>query len=309
MFQSAPPQPTPQETPAAADKEENSGTDTGEQQGKVIAMNLYFATLDNSAVPKEKREVTVKDGAVMRAAIEALLEGPKSSELRKTIPDGTKLLGIKRDGSTAVVDFSKEYTQVNGVAEIVENTSVVNTLTEIQGIEKVKILVEGKDLIAPSGMPYGEMSRVALDAQGRPASGEMKTLTLYFGNSNADAVVAEKREVAVTKGGSLEKAIFQELMKGPKTKGLEPVIPKGTKLLSVETKDGLCTLNLSKEFIDNSPGGTAAESMTINSVVNSLTGLANVKKVQFLIEGKKRETYTHVIFDQPFSRNEAIIQK
>jgi hypothetical protein len=36
-----------------------------------------------------------------------------------------------------------------------------------------------------------------------------------------------------------------------------------------------------KEFVDNSPGGTAGESMTLNSVVNSLTELSYVKKIQF----------------------------
>lgn len=276
---------------------------------KKITMKLYFARKDNSAVPYEKREIEVKDGAIMRAAIGALLQGPVNSELRKTIPDGTKLLGIKREGKVAVLDFSKEYTKVNGLSEITERASIVNTLTEIPGIEKVHIFVEGKDYIGPSGMPFGEMRRFQLDKDGYPLKGTVKPITVYFGNSNADAVVPEKREVCVTEGEKLEKIVFEELKSGPQTKGHYPVIPEGTSLISVETRDGICYLNLSKEFIDNSHVGSAGESMILNSIVNSLTELPGVKKVQFLIEGQKRKVYSHMVIDQPIARNESMIQK
>jgi len=302
---------TDESTTDNSDSSAGESTDGGAQQGNVkkISMKLYFANKDNSAVPYEAREVEVKDGAIMRAAIEELLKGPQDKNLRKAIPDGTRLLGINRKDNLAVVDFSKEYTAANDIAEVVERISVVNTLTEISGIEKVKILVEGKALIGPSGEPFGELTRTALDKNGYPIPGEMKTITLYFGNDNADKVVAEKRQVAVTQGEALEKVIFEELKKGPARNGLHPVIPEGTRLLWVKTKDGICTLNLSREFVDNAPGGSAGESMTLNSIVNSLTELSQVKKVMFLIEGEKREVYEHVIFDEPFSRNEEIIQK
>ncbi|NJD01410.1 MAG: GerMN domain-containing protein [Ruminiclostridium sp.] len=170
-------------------------------------------------------------------------------------------------------------------------------------------MVEGKDLIGLSGEPLGDMLPTALDADGAPIPGEIKTLTLYFGNSNADKVVAEQREAIVNEGDSVERVIFLELMKGPESKELHPVIPEGTKLLSAVTEDGICTLDLSKEFVDNHPGGTAGESMTLNSIVNSLTELNTVKQVQFLIEGEKREVYTHAEFDKPFSRNTDMIGK
>ncbi|MCX7922510.1 MAG: GerMN domain-containing protein [Clostridia bacterium] len=273
-----------------------------------VKLKLYFTNKDNSAVPFELREVVVRDGAIIKAAVQALLEGPKNTKLKKAIPNGTRLLGVNKKGNVAIVDFSKEYSTAGGVAEIVERVSIVNTLTQIPGIQKVRILVEGKALIGPSGMPLGDLAYVELDSNGYPISQEKKTITVYFGNSNADGVVAEKRVVVVNKGAGLEKAIFEELKKGPTKKGLFPVIPQGTKLLSVQTKSGLCTINLSREFVDNNHTGTAGESMTINSIVNSLTELSTVKKVQFLIEGKVRPAYIHLVFDKPFVRNESMIK-
>jgi spore germination protein GerM len=148
-----------------------------------------------------------------------------------------------------------------------------------------------------------------LDEHRYSLAGEKRVLTLYFGNDNADKVVAEQREVEIIEGEDIEKLVFEELSNGPKKEGSQPIIPKETKLLSVTTENGLCTLNLSREFIDNHPGGTAGELMTLSSIVNSLTELPDIKNVQFLIEGQKQEVYLHVVFDEPFSRYEEMIQK
>lgn len=300
--------------PSAAENNETQQTAVQTettQQGKVktIKVTLYFSAEDNSTLKKEEREIQVTDGAVLKACVLALIEGPKTQGLRSNIPEGTKLLGVNLKDKVAIVDFSKEFAAVNGNAEITERFSVVNTLTGIKGVDRVKIRVEGKDLTGPSGKPFGEMGPVALDTGGVPAATEEKVITLYFGNSNADKVIAEMRKVEAVKGEPPEGTILTELIKGPRTEGLHPTIPSGTKVLSVKTVDGLCTLDLSREFVDNSPGGTASEAITINSIVDSLTELDSVKKVQFLIEGKKQKVYTHVVFDKPFSRNAEFIGK
>lgn len=140
-----------------------------------------------------------------------------------------------------------------------------------------------------------------------PLQKENVTLTLYFPGPNSDSVVPEQRLVQVSKDEKLEEVIFLQLQKGSMNRDSGQIIPEGTKLLSIETKDGICTLDLSSEFVDNNPGGSAFEGLLIYSVVNSLTELPHVKKVQFLINGKKREVYTHMTFNEPFERNESFI--
>ena len=276
---------------------------------KKVKLKLYFPTTDNDNIVIEERQTEGEDNELIKVAIEALLEGPKSSKLRKPMPEGTKLLGVEKEDNVVVVDFSKEYRNSNDIAELVEWVSVVNTLTELDGVKKVRILVEGEDLIGPSGQPYGELSRVELDNSLISQSGEKKTITLYFSGSQAEFVVPEIREVEVEQGKGIEEIIINELIKGPNTEELDSVIPKGTRLITVETKEGVCTLNLSKEFVENSYTGSAGETMTVSSIVNSLTELPSVKKVQFLIEGEKREVYLHMAFDTPIERDEEMIAK
>jgi len=74
-------------------------------------------------------------------------------------------------------------------------------------------------------------------APGSSKSCGKEGITLYYSNSNADKVVAEKREVEISKDTQIERLVFEELQKGPKSEGLVATIPKGTRLLSVSTEN------------------------------------------------------------------------
>jgi len=304
-----------QDIDAEADNDADSGAvaDTPESSTteniKMIGVTLFFPTADNSAIKKETREIPVRDGAVLKACMIALAEGPDTEGLRSPIPEGTVLRGISIKDNTAIVDLSREFLNNSGLDEVICRLSIVNTLTQFEGVDKVRLWIEGEDMKGPDGMPLGDMSPAVLDADGNPVSGETMTVTLYFSDSQAMYVAGEKRDIEVPGGTSPEEMVIGELIAGPRHEDLWNAIPDGTRLLSVTTKDGLCTVNFSKEFVDNSPGGTASERMAIFSVVNTLTELKGLDKVQFLIEGKKREFYTHMTFDQPFSRDESVIAK
>lgn len=290
--------------------DDKNGSDTESASNeKTIKVTLFFPTTDNSALRKEDRDIRVVDGAILKASVLALADGPKTAGLRNPIPEGTELLGISIKDEVAVVDFSEEFLHTNGLEEVTARLSVVNTLTQIAGIEKVRLHIEGEEMIGPSGMPLGDMEPAVLNEDGTPAAGRIITATLYFSDSQAEYLVGEKRDVTVNEGEKPEAVIIRELLKGPRMDDLWDAIPEGTKLLSVNTKEGICTIDFSAEFVDNSPGGTASERMAIYSVVNSLTSLEGVKKVQFLINGKKREIYTHMIFDKPIARDNDIIAK
>lgn len=63
--------------------------------------------------------------------------------------------------------------------------------------------------------------------------------------------------------------------------GFNPIIPKNTKLLSVQIDDNLVKINLSKEFLNISP---ELEEKMISSIIYSLTSLDNIDKISLYIE-------------------------
>lgn len=127
---------------------------------------------------------------------------------------------------------------------------------------------------------------------------EQVTMDLYFATPDADGVLPEPRTVLVA-DGAVAKAAVQELIWGPQTPDLYPTIPKGTQLLGITIDSGLCTVDFSQEFLDNHPGGSAGELMTLGSIVQTLKQFDSIDKVQILVEGRIGETLGHVLLDEP----------
>jgi len=138
-------------------------------------------------------------------------------------------------------------------------------------------------------------------------------LTLYFGDDQAMYLIPEIREVTIQKDASTEAiaaAIVNELIAGPTDKKMIATMPKGTKLLSLKITDQIAMVDFSQEMKSNHPGGSSGEVMTLNSLVDSLTELQGIKKVQILINGEKIETLAgHMDTSKPLSRDESIFKK
>lgn len=115
-------------------------------------ISLYFADYEEnkSYLVKEVRQIQTGD-ALLKKVVEELVKGPESTSLYPTIPSDVKVNSVEISGSTAVVDFSKEIiTNVDQIphsstTEVLAVYSIVNTLTEFEEIDKVKITVEGKE--------------------------------------------------------------------------------------------------------------------------------------------------------------------
>lgn len=160
------------------------------------------------------------------------------------------------------------------------------------------------------------VSSVVMDEEEAMKLMNKKPIRLYFANEDNTKLRAEIRYIdAETAGNDVKKLaniIVEELIKGPgKETGLKGTIPEGTRLLSdVVIENNTAIVNLSKEFVDNHPGGKDAEKLTIYSIVNSLTELEGIEKVRFQIEGKTVERLKGGFkFDSDFPRTTSIISK
>lgn len=285
--------------------------DTGSKLTKDVT--LFFSNADYNDIQAEKRIVAYENEThLYESVINELIKGPSEVGAKAVIPEGTKLLDIRLDGLLANLNFSKEYFNFSGEnsksAELLARYSIVKTMCSLDGIDKVCISVEGSELLNSSGNPLGPIGEsdiaVSPDQQENVAE---KYVTLYFADEMGEKLVARRRRVPMV-DNSIEKTIVTELVAGPANDdNVYSTIPSGTKVLSVETKEGICFVNFSGEFISKFNGGSAAATMTIYSVVNSLTELTDIDKVQFLIEGAKTDTFGDYEFSEPFERDSSLI--
>ena len=116
------------------------------------SVSLYFAeyTEDNAYLTEEIREIPA-GGELCKNVVEELVKGPENSQLYPTIPSDVRVNSVEISDGTATVDFSKEIiTNLEEIphsstTEVLAIYSIVNTLTESEEIDKVKITIEGRD--------------------------------------------------------------------------------------------------------------------------------------------------------------------
>ena len=135
------------------------------------------------------------------------------------------------------------------------------------------------------------------------------TINVYYPDAQGTKLIAVKREIKATGQKDKYTAAMESLMQGTKAKGQTTIIPKQAKLRSVKVKDGLATVDFSRDIVKHFVGGSTGEEMLVGSVVNTLTEFRDVKKVQILIEGKAVETLGgHMDLSEPLKRMDNLLK-
>ena len=102
--------------------------------------------------------------------IGALLAGPNAEELvgqfRTALPTGLQLLSATRRGGVLQVDVSQELGELSGEALVAAVAQIVFTASELDGVQSVKILIDGADQQWPAG--NGELQSVPLTVYDYP---------------------------------------------------------------------------------------------------------------------------------------------
>lgn len=287
-----------------------------------IEVDLYFsnATKDSLAVQKaiiQKPDMT-DTVTLVKKLMSLLLSGPTAEGYRALIPEGTLIRGVSlsdEELGTVNIDLSKEYynkTEKNTPPseELLARYSIISTLCQFDDIKKVKLYVDGKDMYSSSGkddiLPSMGASSVMINS---PSSIETKTekfVTLYFTDKNGVYLYPETRKATMT-DNSLEKTVVNELIRGPVSNEYFRTFSDSAQLVSIETTENVCFVNFSVGFLSGTDKDTYSEKTAVYSVVNSLTRLPQIEKVQILIDGKKPEKDVYQLYSTPLGRDDSMI--
>lgn len=130
------------------------GEDEASKLTDKTPIRLYFANADNSKLKLEIRYIETAEAKrstsnLASIIIRELIKGPSdTTAFKSTIPSEAKLrTPVSINDKVATVDMSKEFkTKHPGGKDAEKMTiySIVNSLTEIEGIQKVKFTIAGK---------------------------------------------------------------------------------------------------------------------------------------------------------------------
>ena len=246
------------------------------------------------------------DGALLLAEfLEQLAHISEKMEYETLLEKEISVVGHTLDNGLLTLDFDESYHNLRGTREILARASIVRTLTQIPGVERITFTVNGEQLMDAAGAAVGVMAAdTFIENAGNEINAYEKVdLRLYFANEAGDSLVEEiRRNVVYNSNISLEKLVVEKLVEGPMAEGAYPTINPTTKIVSVTVKDGTCYVNLNNDFL-NQPYNVASD-VTIYSITNSLAELSNVNRVQISINGETNISYReNMSLNNVFERN------
>lgn len=271
---------------------------------------VYLANSDNNGLIAVEVNLA---GNSLESQVENIIKILKNGSQagKSSISATVNVVSVKIDEKNVVINFDETYTKMTSVEEILCRSSIVKSITALAGIDSVEFYIGSIPYQNSNGTVLGAMGPddVVLDFSGKEDKEVTKQKVLYFADKESKLLVPVEYEIPRNVDEQIEKTILNLLIKGPTDENLVSLIPVETKVKNVYTSDGVCYVDLSEDFITKHMGGSSAEMLTIYSIVNTLTELDNINKVQFLIEGTKRPEFKgHIDFDVLFQRNFDLIK-
>lgn len=232
-----------------------------------------------------------------------IVEGKKSNIIpngfKAIIPSGTRVLALNLDKGVLTIDFSKEILEINKKYEEKMLESLIYTLTSINGIDSVKILVEGEEL---KQLPNSNKQLPSLldrdyginKVYNLTGTNNIDSYTVFYVNEFNDNYYY----VPVTKyinNDKLDKIkiIIEELTSNPVYESnLMSFLNVNTKLLDYEIKDDVIKLNFNNLILSDITGNSILEEV-IYTISLSVSNELDVKEVIFMVENE--EIYKKVL--------------
>ncbi len=112
-----------------------------------VEVVLYFTDEEFTGLVAEKRLIE-KHHNMLESVLQELLRGPKLSSHYNPLPESTRLNGVFTESGIVYVDLSHEMKdgQSGGTTqELLSIFSIVDTLTSLPDVKRIKILIDGKE--------------------------------------------------------------------------------------------------------------------------------------------------------------------
>lgn len=265
----------------------------------------YVNNEETKIVEREYVSGTTDSALLFEEFLEQLAHISEKMEYETLLDKEISVVGHTLENGQLTLDFDESYHNLRGTREILVRASIVRTMTQLPGVERITFTVMGEQLMDASGAAVGVMAAdTFIENAGNEINAYEKVdLKLYFANEKGDSLVEEnRRNVVYNSNISLEKLVVEKLVQGPMTQGAYPTINPTTKIVSVTVKDGTCYVNLSNEFLSQ-PYNVASD-VTIYSITNSLVELSNVNRVQIAVNGETNISYReNMSLNNVFERN------
>lgn len=262
-------------------------TDTSQQtqQEQIV---LYFPDDAGRYLRRETVLVDAMDAAQKpKFILRRLLSANEGEANPSGIPSGTVLLGVSVENGICTVNFSSQF--VTGMTEGFLATrlalyAIVDSLTELPQVYSVDLWVSGAPLDSLGLLDLSAGIRRDESLIAVQESSETMDVTIYPAAAESGLLVPIQRRIAVSPQTAAAQTALETLITFEGGNGIRSFVPAGTKILSVKLENDVCTVDLTREFLDGCLS-LRQEELAVRSVIATLTALDGIHSVELLVEG------------------------
>ena len=251
-------------------------------------VRLYFADPQSRYLIEEQRSAPFDDSdSLPDYILRSLIEGPRSENLRPTIPKGTMLLNVSVVDRVCLVNFSAEFLQNRPRNELDERMtvfSVVNSLTQLEEVDSVEILVEGSSVERYHELNLSRELVRDEDMIGpvRSGVGEFDA-TVYLCLEGDDLLTAFPMRIQETVDLSRAVPVINALWSFAPRNGYLSPAQSFTELRSVRLDNG----RLYVDYITTQRLEDEQRTLLLRSILATANGLPEVRSVELIENGAR----------------------
>lgn len=283
-------------------------TEAAPEEGLYLVYYLNAAT--TKLVPREHEvQAELNDQeALVAELMDQFLHVPKDLDCQPGITDKVAYQGSRQEDQVLYLYFDVNYTAMKPEREILCRSALTRMLTQIPGIDYINIYCGDQPLMDRQGNPVGMLAANDFIMNTSNVNAYEKTeLTLYFADETGNSLVEEKREVVHNINTSLEQLVVEQLIAGPGQEGHYATLPSDCKILSLSVTDNVCYINFDVSFLNTTL--PVNEYVPIYSIVDSLSEMTTITKVQIMVNGSQNVMFRDVVsLGTTFERSQEYIE-
>ena len=268
----------------------------------------YLNSAITKLVPRSYEAVSTNQEDLVAELMDQFIHVPKDLDCQPGLTDKVTFQGSRQEEQVLYLYFDVNYTGMKPEREILCRAALTRTLTQIPGVDYINIYCGDQPLMDRQGNPVGMLASTDFIMNTSNVNAYEKTeLTLYFADETGNKLLEEKREVVHNINTSLEQLVVEQLIAGPGQEGRHPTLPSDCKILSLSVTDNVCYINFDSAFLNTSL--PVSEYVPIYSIVDSLSEMTTVTKVQIMVNGSQNVMFRDVIsLNTPFEKSQDYIE-
>jgi germination protein M len=261
----------------------------GDSEDKSAGYHIYYINKDETKLKAVSYQfVSTTEDGIIQECIEALGAVPDDKKYKAVLGENACIEDYSYDKDNRILSlyFDKRYSEISETTERLIRAAIVKTMTQFSGlVDYVSFNIDGEWLSDSSGNTLlMKNTDYVVEVTSNLDHLDDVTLQLYFVSGDGSGLTAVRTTMKYYNTSPVAYAVLDALIRGPVSEECRAVVSANTQIKSVYVKDGICQVDFNQGFLEKIEDQDFL--LNLYGVVNSLTELDDVDKVQITVDGQ-----------------------